>query len=182
MTNATKRALVAATVTAATLGLAGSASAATATFADRVGDMKHGADIASVKVVNEKNVRVVIQHADLVRSYKSGASGTVWLDTDPAKAGPEFAFVGGFFEGTDYALVRTDGWRLRHRAVPLQASYEMKLDYVNDVTRIRISRAALDRPGKVRVAVKVGGEQRDGDIVHDWLGERRALSSWVQRG
>ena len=58
----------------------------------------------------------------------------------------------------------------------------MHLDYAADVTRMRISRACLGNPGKVRVAVKVAGEQPDGDIVRDWLGARRELSSWVARG
>lgn len=185
MNKTIRKTLVVGVVASTVLGLAavtGPATAATSTFTDAAGDVAHGVDIRSVKVVNERNVRVVIQHRDLVRSYKSGASGVVYLDTDPSEAGPEFAVVGGFFEGTDYALARVDGWKLRHRAVPPQGSYEMKLDYVNDVTRIRLSRASLGRPGKVRVAVKVSGEQRDGDIVHDWLGSRRELTPWVARG
>lgn len=185
MNQATRKTFIGGVVASTVLGLAavsGPATAATSTFADAASDVAHGVDIRSVKVVNEKNVRIVIQHRDLVRSYKSGASGVVYIDTDPSKDGPEFAFVGGFFSGTDYALVPTDGWKLLHRAVPLHSSYEMKLDYENDVTRIRLSRASLDRPGKVRVAVKVSGEQRDGDIVHDWLGSRRELTPWVARG
>ncbi len=185
MSKATRKTLVRGVVASTVLGLvavSGPATAATSTFTDAAGDVDHGVDIRSVKVVNEKNVRIVIRHRDLVRSYKSGASGVVYIDTDPSKAGPEFAFMGGFFEGTDYALVRTDGWKPRRRAVPLQSSYEMKLDYANNVTRIRMSRASLDRPGKVRVAVKASGEQRDGDIVHDWLGSRREFTPWVARG
>jgi hypothetical protein len=177
-----KKTLVGAAVAAFTLGLAGPATAATATFDDAAGDVAHGVDISSVTVVNEKNVRVVIQHEDLQRSYKSGASGSVFLDTDPGQPGPEFVFTGGFFEGADYALIRTDGWKFGRRAVPLTCSYEMHLDYAADVTRMRMSRACLDMPGKVRVAVKAAGEQADGDIVRDWLGSRRELAPWVARG
>ena len=185
MNNTAKKTLVGAATAATaaiTLGLAGPATAATATFDDASGDVAHGVDIQSVTVVNEKNVRVVIQHDNLRPSFKSGASGTVYLDTDRSQKGPEFAFTGGFFEGADYALIKTDGWKVGRRAVPLTCSYEMHLDYAADVTRMRMSRACLDRPGKVRVAVKVAGEQSDGDIVRDWLGSRREFTPWVVRG
>lgn len=177
-----KKSLVGAAVAALALGLAAPATAATATFDDAAGDVAHPVDLQSVTVVNEKNVRIVLQHDGLRRSFKSGASGTVFLDTDPAAKGPEYAFTGGFFEGADYALIKTDGWTFGRRAVPLTCSYEMHLDYAADVTRMRMSRGCLGNPGKVRVAVKVGGEQADGDFVRDWLGSRRELTPWVARG
>jgi hypothetical protein len=169
--------------TAAALAFApASATAETAAFRDAHGDMAHGADIYRVKVVNENDVRVKIRTADLVRSYKSGASAAVFLDTDPEQDGPEFAFLGGLFEGTDYALVRTNGWKVGKHPQVVRGFHTMTLDYQDDVARIRISRGALDHPGKVRVAVKTGGEQRDGDIVRDWLHGRRDFSPWVARG
>ena len=177
-----KKTLVGAAAAAFILGLAGPATAATATFDDAAGDVAHPVDIYGVTVVNEKNVRVVIKHDDLRRSFRSGASGTVFLDTDPSEAGPEFAFTGGYFEGADYALIKTDGWTFGRRAVPLTCSYEMHLDYAADLTAMRMSRACLGNPGKVRVAVKAAGEQPDGDIVHDWLGSRREFTPWVARG
>ena len=185
----TKRALVAAAGLALTAGIAGVAGttpavAATGTFADARGDVAHGVDLESVKVVNEKNIRVVVQHADLVRSFRSGASMTVYLDTDRSEAGPEFGFAGVLFEGGDYGLLRTvgDGWKLQDRAVPMTCSYRLRLDYAADVSRIRIARGCLDDPGAVRVAVRAGGEQADGDIVRDWLDAPRALTPWVARG
>ena len=177
-----KKSLVGAAVAASVLGLAGPATAATATFDDASGDVAHPVDLQSVKVVNEKNVRIALQHDDLRPSFKSGASGAVYLDTDPTQTGPEYVFVGGYFEGADYALIKTDGWKYGRRAVPLTCSYEMHLDYAADVTRMRVSRACMGKPGKVRVAVKVAGEQADGDIVRDWLGSRREFSPWVARG
>lgn len=182
MNHTAKKTLVGTALAAGLLGLAAPAVADTAGFRDARGDMRHGADLHRVKVVNEKNVRVVMTHENLVRSYRSNAGFTVYLDTDRSERGPEFAFVGGLFEGSDYALVKTDGWKLRDTAVPLTSSYELNLDYADDVARLRMSRASLDRPGDVRVAVRTGGEQRDGDIVRDWLGERRELTDWVARG
>ncbi|MGZ5417703.1 MAG: hypothetical protein ACXWDI_11010 [Nocardioides sp.] len=183
MNTTIKKALVGAAATAITLGLAAPATAATTTITpDALGDMAHGADIDTVKVVNEKAVRIVIQHVDLVPSYTSGAGVTVYLDTDPKDEGPEFAFLGGLFDGTDYGLVRTEGWKVPKHPRTVNKFYIMKLDYENDVTRIRISRAALDKPGKVRVEVKTSGQQDDGDIVRDWLGSRREFIPWVARG
>jgi hypothetical protein len=180
------RARLAAAGLALTAGMAvtGPAGAATATFDDAVGDVAHGVDVTSVRVVNEKNVRVVVRHDDLVRSFRRGASMTVFLDTDRSEPGPEYGLAGALFEGGDYGLLPTvgDGWRLSRRAVPLSCSYESRLDYAADVTRIRIGRGCVDRPDEVRVAVRAGGEQPDGTLVRDWLDGPRALTRWVARG
>lgn len=169
------------TAAAALIATGGAATAATTTFDDAVGDMQHGADIESVKVVNEKNVRVVIKAADLVPSYQSGAGVTVYVDTDPSDAGPEFAFLGGLFEGTDYGLVRTEGWDLPQHPRVVRGFHTMSLDYDTDVARIGMSRGALANPDKVRVAVRTAGEQEDGDIVRDWLSARRDFTAWVAK-
>lgn len=178
----TAAAVIGAAVGVVLVTTAGSATAATSAFQDDRGDMDHGADIYGVKVVNEKNVRVVLEVADLVPSYKSGAGVTVYLDSDRTDAGPEFAFLGGMFEGTDYAMVRTEGWNVPDNPRVVRGFHIMRLDYDNDVARFRMTRAALDHPGKVRVAVRTSGEQHGGDTVHDWLDGRRVWTSWVERG
>ena len=140
----------AAAVIIAALAIAGPAAADTAGLKDTRGDMAgHGADIHRVKVVNEKAVRITVRHADLVRSYESGAGIKVYIDTD--------------------------------RTAPLQRPYVMKLSYGKDVTRIRLSRKALDFPQDVRVTVKTGGEL-DGHQVTDWLKGTREFTPWVQHG
>lgn len=160
---------------------AGTATADTAGFRDARGDMAgHGADIHRVKVVNEKAVRISVRHADLVRSYESGAGIKVYLDTDRTSPGPEFVFMGGIFEGADYALQDAEGWTATG-VVPLQRPYIMRLSYAKDVTRIRLSRKALGFPQEVRVTVKTGGEL-DGHQVTDWWKGTRALTPWVERG
>ncbi|HET6626067.1 MAG TPA: hypothetical protein VFG63_06725 [Nocardioidaceae bacterium] len=175
--------VAAAGVTLGSVALSGAATAQTSTFRDAHGDMAgHGADIHNVRVVNAKAVRVRVQHADLVRSYKSGSSIKVYLDTDRGERGPEFVFVGGTFRGADYALQRVENWKVENpSAVPLQSSYLMRLDYADDVARIRFSRAALGNPDEVRVAVKTGGDL-DGRQVVDWLHGRRDFTRWVARG
>ena len=173
----------AAALTGTMLALAGAAAAATSTITpDAVGDMDHGADIVAVKVVNEKSVRVVLETADLVPSYQSGSGVKIYFDTDPHDAGPEYAFLGGMFDGTDYGLVRVDGWKVPKYPTTVHKFYLMSLDYEKDVAKFRVSRAALGRPDAIRVAVRTSGEQPDGDIVHDWLAARREFTPWTARG
>jgi hypothetical protein len=165
----------------APLVLAGAAGAQEATVPDAHGDMHgHGADIHRVRVVNEKAVRVEVAHKDLVRSYKSGAGIKVYLDTDRDQAGPEYVFMGGIFEGADYALQIAEDWKATG-VVPLQKPYVMKLDYAHDVTRIRFSQEALGHPDEVRVTVRTGGDV-DGEQVTDWLRGVRHFTRWVARG
>lgn len=182
MNRSTTSLLAGGAAAALAFGLMGPATAATRTFTDASGDMDHGADIQSVKVANDKSVRIAVHTADLVPSYQSGAGLTIYLDTDPKSEGPEYAFLGGMFEGTDYGLVRTNGWKTGTHPTTVDGFYIMKLDFDNDVARVKISRGALGKPGKVRVAVRTTGEQADGTIVKDWLGGRRQFTKWVARG
>ena len=185
-----RRIATAAVVSAvSTTVLAGAASAETRVFKDERGDIAHGADIHRVRVVNDKQVRVNVVHRDLRRSYKSGSSITGFIDTDRQRKGPEFVFLGGTFEGSDYALLKAKGWkRAGDQQVPLHGgSYIMKVDYAEDVARIRFDRAVLGNPKAVRVEVKTGGEhvpqgEEPATTEKDWLGQPRDFTRWVKRG
>lgn len=175
-------AAAAATTAALTLGLAGPASAESFGVKDPA-DVHHGVDLRAVHVNHGTyNLRVTLHHTNLRRDHRSGASGAVYLDTDPDDKGPELVFVGGYFEGTDYILLTTEGFGPKKWGEPVQASYDMKLDYAKEQTRMRISRAALGRPDRVRVAVKVGGQRRDGTRVVDWMRKPFAYTPWAARG
>jgi len=167
---------------ALTLGVAAPASALAIDVADPV-ESGHGVDLHAVHVGNgEKNLRVVVTHTNLRRDPRTGSSGVVYIDTDPTDKGPEFAFVGGFFEGTDYQLVTTEGFGARNWGEPVEGSYRMILDYSEEQTRIRISQEALGDVRELRVAVRVTGRRTDGTTVVDWLGEPRSFTGWVDRG
>lgn len=144
-------------------------------------DLGHGADLRSVEVQHGgRNLVVTTTHTNLKESFRSGSSGAVFLDTDPTNTGPEYVFVGGYFVGTDYALLHTDGFANRLWGEPVEGSYRMRIDYDADQVRMRISREALDSPAAVRVAVQVAGTRRDGSITkRDWLGEARSFTDWV---
>jgi len=169
--------------------LAGPAAADTRTFRDAKGDLDHGADIERVRVVNEDRIRVKVVHDDLVRSYKSGSSIAVFLDTDRRREGAEFVLLGGTFEGSDYALLPAKGWRrASDRQVPLRGGrYDLRVDYAKDTALLRFDRKVLGNPRAVRVEVKTGGELLPaGDDAattgKDWLGKPKRFTPWVARG
>ena len=174
--------LSAATLTVAALALAHLAPA----YADGIGvsdpqDLDHGVDLRSVEVEHRsRNVVVTTTHTNLRATFRSGSSGGVFLDTDPADPGPEYVFAGGYFVGTDYTLLHTDGFASSAWGEPVEGSYRMKLDFDLEQVRMRISREVIGSPEQVRVAVKVAGSRRDGsNTAKDWLGEPRSFTDWV---
>jgi hypothetical protein len=144
-------------------------------------DLAHGVDLLSVEVQHgARNVVVTTTHTDLVESFRSGSSGSVFLDTDPTDTGPEYVFAGGYFVGTDYTLLTTDGFATSTWGEPVEGSYRMKIDYDADQVRMRISRDAIGSPDEVRVAVRVAGSRPDGSSTkRDWLGAARSFTEWV---
>lgn len=144
-------------------------------------DLDHGVDLRSVVVThNADNVVVTTTHTNLRPSFLSGSAGAVFLDTDESVAGPEYVFVGGYFDGTDYQLLHTDGFARRTWGKPVDGSYRMRLDYDKEQVRMRISREAIGSPAQVRVAVRVAGTHPDGsNTARDWLGEPRSFTEWV---
>lgn len=145
-------------------------------------DLDHGVDLRAVVVDhNAENVAVTTSHDNLRRSFRTGSSGSVYLDTDESDAGPEYVFVGGFFVGTDYQLLHTEGFHHTKWGQPVEGAYDMRVNYVKDRVRMKISRDAIGSPEQVRVAVKVGGSRSDGTTrgIVDWLGEPRSFTEWV---
>jgi hypothetical protein len=169
---------------ALTLGLAAPASAASIGVRDPQ-DTSHGSDLRSVVVRNtDTRLAVVTTHTNLRRDPRSGSAGAVYIDTDRSDEGPEFVFVGAYFQGSDYQLLRTDGFGYKQWGKPARGFYDMRIDYAKEQVRMRMSRKALGHPGKVRVAVRVVGTRSDGTSkgLVDWLGEPRSFTRWVAQG
>jgi hypothetical protein len=116
---------------------------------------------------------------DIVKDFTSDAGATVYVDTDPATPGPDFLLGTPLFEGSDYAMFRTNRWQ--PVGEPLTCFHNVQLDFDNDVARIAFGRGCLGNPDAVRVAVKTASGQMNG-IARDWLVSRRHLTSWVERG
>jgi hypothetical protein len=171
-------------VAALTLGLAGPASAQTYAMDDPE-DTYHGSDLREVRVRNgDRNLVVVTRHTDLRRDPSTGSAGAVYIDTDRSDKGPEFVFVGGYFEGTDYQLLHTEGFGHKKWGKPAKGDYVMRVNYDKDQVRMRMSRKALDFPGKVRIAVRVSGTRTDGtsDGLVDWFGKPHLFTMWIPQG
>lgn len=158
------------------------ASAASATFRDKANDVRHGGDLRSVEVANRaKNVWVTVRTRNLVADPDSGVGGAVFLDTD-GRPGPELVAVAGFFDGTDYTLLRTDSWNVRRATERVDCSYRLRLDYAKNTARWRIGRDCLAAaPGSGAVRVEVRTSAGSGDGV-DWLGAPRRLTRPVPLG
>lgn len=173
-------------LSAATLSIVALALTQLPANADSVGvsdpqDLGHGVDLRSVEVQHGgRNVVVTTTHTDLVESFRSGSSGAVFIDTDPTDPGPEYVLAGGYFVGTDYTLLSTEGFASSAWGDPVEGSYRMKVDYDRDQVRMRISRDAIGSPDAVRVAVRVGGSKPNGrNTRRDWLGAPRSFTEWV---
>ena len=144
-------------------------------------DLHHGVDLRSVVVDHKANNLVVTTtHTNLRETFRSGSGGAVFIDTDPADPGPEYVVVGGYFVGTDYSLLHTDGFAGSTWGDPVEGSYRMTVDYDKERVRTRISRETLGSPEQVRVAVRVAGTRTDGSSTRrDWLGAPRSFTEWV---
>ncbi len=182
----TKTLISAAALTTASLALtlAGPATADSIGTRD-ANDSPHGSDLRVVEVKNRDKALVVVTHHDgLRRDPATGSAGSVYIDTNPADRGPELVFVGAYFQGSDYQLVRTEGFGAKNWGRRVSGFYEMNVDYAQEKVRMRMSRKSIGRPGKVRVAVRVSGTRTDGTSkgLVDWLGEPRSFTPWVAKG
>lgn len=168
-----------------TVGLAGAAHAEQYGIDDPQ-DTFHGSDILALQVRNrQENLIVTTYHSNLVRSYRSGSGGAIYIDTDKSDRGPEYVFAGGFFEGTDYLLSETEGFGPDKWGDPVEnGDYIMRVDYKRDRVRVKISQGALAEPDQVRVAVRASGTRTDGTShgLVDWVGEPRSFTPWLDRG
>lgn len=176
--------IAAVSVAALTLGLAAPANAELYGI-DDFGNTGHGSDLRAVQIRNApKKLVVTTTHENLRKDPKSGSSGAVFIDTDPADRGPEYVFVGGFFVGTDYSLLHTEGFHHSTWGEPVDGTYSMTVDYLAETVTFRMSRAAIGKAGKVRVAVRVSGTRTDGTSngLTDWLGEPRSFTPWIAKG
>jgi hypothetical protein len=172
-------AAVALSTAALTLTLAGTAHAEQYGI-DDPDDTSHGVDVLSMTVRNGKsNVNVITVHDDLRRDHRSAAGETIYIDTDKLDKGPEYVFVGGLFEGTDYILLETEGFSHDSWGDPVEnGDYVLRINYKTDQARVRMSRAALGNPGAVRVVVRAAGPTGDAD----WVSQKRVFSPWIARG
>ncbi len=157
------------------------AAAPTSVTVEDPADLDHRVDLLSVTVDNTKTaVKVTLTHADLIDSFDGFPGGATFLDTDRKDKGPELVFVGGYYPGTEYNLLETEGFGITKWGEPVDARWSMKLDYDTDRTVMRMSRKSVGAD-KVRVAVRVNGVMGDETTATDWMGEPRSYTRWIAR-
>lgn len=165
----------------AVTGLAAPASAEVVRVVDG-DDSAAEVDLLRVRLSHgDKQVRVRMVHDDLLRlGQRAGQSVSVFIDTDPEDAGPEFRFVSGLSSGTDYALLRVKGWASEGRRV--DCNYRFTINWRDDVTVLKMGRGCLGKPETVAVAVKAEQITVKQKRFVDWLGKRRQLTTAVAQG
>lgn len=179
--------IAAATLAAAVLPLAIAGPAHAEQYGiDDPRDTAHGSDVLSMSVRNAgQSIDITTHHENLRRDPATGSGGVVYLDTDRSDRGPELAFVAGFYAGTDYQLIRTEGFGRQQWGAPLQhADYLMRVNYAKDTVHFRIHRPGVGNPDEVRVAVRVSGTRTDGTSAGlvDWVGRKNGFTPWIDHG
>jgi hypothetical protein len=169
----------AASAAAASLVVAGPASARTIVFHDRTGDTDAPSDITRVVVDNATHGSRVIVTARMGNMI-AGDSATLWLDTAPRNAGPEYT-LRIYPESDGFALRRVGTFAARGHAVRCTGLRAHALTGFHVTDRFSVPRACLRHPGKVRVAIK-GRYQYATRIVTDWAPRHHHFFGWVRRG
>ncbi len=153
------------------------AEAATRSFADRAGDVRHGMDIREVTVANNKRLVVTVQHRKVTEG--AGARSGLFIDVTPGhRASPDY-YLAGRIDGHDQ-LYWTDGWKVGGRLGCPGGSYRYSYSLGAETTRFSLARSCLDgastRAGRVRVAVTAAvGHHRP----TDWAPARHRFFAWV---
>lgn len=166
-----------------TLGLAGPAHAQSTAQTDPA-DVG-GASLTDIRKVtlNHGTEQVItkVRFTDLQETSEAGPSGmTIYLDTKPARKGPEFRLYTGLQSGTDYQLVKVQGWS--GQGALLSCDHSLRLGWSTDVATFRVARSCLGNPAKVRVGVKMVDLYDGSHPVTDWLGNPRSFTDWVAKG
>ncbi len=176
---------VALSAAALTVGLAGTAHAEQYGI-DDPRETGHGSDILALQVRNaDQNLHVVSYHQNLRKDPATGSGGRVFIDTDSEDRGPEYVFVAGYTQGTDFVLLETEGFKASSWGEPVeQGDYKMVVRYKVDRVHVTLSRHAIGDPTDVRVAMRASGNRSDGttDGLVDWVGEPRSFTPWIAQG
>ncbi|CAM3249084.1 hypothetical protein NODU109028_06710 [Nocardioides dubius] len=139
-------------------------------------------DVLTVRLAHTTTkVRVRTTYQDLRKTADDGgASSSIFLDTKPARPGPEYVLLAGLQLGTDYQLVRVKDWK--PTGEPKTCAHDFAVDFAKDVTRLVVSRPCLGNPKRVRVSQRVTDMADASHPVRDWAPARREFSAWVRPG
>ena len=187
-----RRAGLTTTVLAATMALvislmATPAAAGTATVVDPTGDSGQGVDLVALDVRHstpQAPHRLVLRarHTGLPQ-FSSGVFTTVtfWIDVDRADPGPELV-ANVVPNSGGLRLFGVEGWGRRgEQARPCRGLRARADVFTDGPVKLSVPRSCLDRPARVRAAVRAIGETPPDQVVGlDWVGGRRHWSPWVR--
>ena len=140
------------------------------------------ADIERVRIGHgAKRLRVRVTFDNLVRGPEPGQSFAVFLDTDEEDPGPEFRLSAGLNRGTDYTFSSITRWQGRGKHVN-RCSYDLSVNWKQDVAVFRVPNKCLRRPESVGVAVRVHETFPRSNLKVDWLTGNRLFSDPVAVG
>lgn len=157
------------------------ANAAAVTVVDG-DDSVAAADLLRVRVTHApRQVRVRMEHDDLLyNGIKAGQGVSVFFDTDPEDAGPEYRLTSGLNGGTDYQFEKVGRWQGQGKVVKCQ--YRLTISWKDDVVLFTAGRGCFAKPDSIRVAVKVGETSQEGAEYVDWMTGVRRFTPAVQVG
>jgi hypothetical protein len=175
----------------ALIGVMPAAHGDTRTFHDSTTDKPSSMGIRWVKVKNgwradgtrHNNLKIVTRIGTLPPPQDSGAWTTLFIDTRPGNAGPEYRVV----MVQDTGLYRVNGWRDHGTAVPpgcgsgrwgVHSHYGQSGGHYNRLV-VSIKRACIAGAGKVRVSVHTTTINRPKH--QDWAKARKTFYPWVRR-
>jgi hypothetical protein len=171
-----------ATAVALPLLLVAPAGAESITRSDPADATASPTDIRKVTVNHtDHNLKLRIKFADLATGMSNAtSSASIYVDTRRGHAGPEFVMGIPLFRGSDWAVVRTHGWRPGDR--PINCRSQLRLKPRHDVAIANISRKCLARPAKARVSIKMVDWYDGSHVVRDWFPKRKSFTRWLAAG
>lgn len=173
-------AIAAAATAAVVLMPAASAQAETTRVVDGRDATGSPSDILRVKVSHGPDqVRVRAKFADLRKRGAVSSGAAVFIDSNRARRGPEFAVITGLGYGTDYQLAKVRRWKLV--GSPLSCDHKLRLDYKRDVMTFRASRSCFANPATVRVGMRMDDHADGSHVITDWMTGRRKFTGWLAR-
>jgi hypothetical protein len=182
MTRLTRAASVLTAAAAVPLLLSAPAGAESITRTDPADAYASPTDIRQVKVNHaDHSLHVRIRFSDLATGMHNATSGaSIYVDTRPRHAGPEYVMGVPLFRGSDWAVVRTHGWKPGQN--PIDCRSQLTLAPRRDLAVASISRSCLHDPGRVRVSIRMTDWYDGSHVVRDWFPKRKGFTRWLARG
>lgn len=157
-----------------------SALADDAWFHDAKGDVTSSVDIHRLSLINGATDRPAVRVTVVQKFLRAGDSFTVWFDTNPGNAGPEYK--AGWIANSDaFGLARVDTFKDIGTAVDCPYfRVRSGQDGPGNASHVLVPRGCLGNPGKVRISARA---QRDvaKHTVTDWAPQPLHFYRWVDR-